>query len=176
MALIRRASGTRPMPSTEPSADGRVGSSAVTTRPVYVYVEPGTYRISNPIQLLVSTYLVGDALSIPTLQADANLAHPVIVGYDNGQGDLSATKNFYMGLRNFKINTTAIANATNAVAIDWSVSQGCSLTNVNIVMPEKSNHVGISMSSVGSGTLISDSVSPDLGNEARWSCTPLSPL
>ncbi len=141
-------------------ADGNRTANTVTTRPAYIYVEPGTYLISASIQMLVSTFLVGDPLNVPTLVAHHDLgSRPVIIGYDEYQGDLGATKNFYMTVRNLRIDTRAIPSQTIAVAMDWSVSQGCSLSNIDISMLESSSHVGITMNNGGSGTLIADSVS-----------------
>ncbi|KAF6845233.1 putative exo-beta-1,3-glucanase [Colletotrichum musicola] len=135
----------------------RTGNT-VTTRPAYVYVPPGRYRIKKPINMLVMTYLVGDALNPPTLVADPALgSKPVIDGYDEFQGDGSATKNFYMAVRNLVIDTTEIGTGVQAVGMDWSVSQGCSLNNVKIRMPNFSSHIGITMNAGGSGILISDS-------------------
>ncbi|KAK1445323.1 hypothetical protein CCUS01_12649 [Colletotrichum cuscutae] len=134
----------------------RTGNT-VTTRPAYIYVPPGRYRIKKPIQMLVTTYLVGDALNPPVLIADPALGEqPVINGYDSHQGDGSATKNFYMAVRNLVIDTTEIGTGVAAVGMDWSVSQGCSLTNVKVRMPNFSSHVGVTMAQGGSGILISD--------------------
>ncbi|KAK2035873.1 pectin lyase-like protein [Colletotrichum somersetense] len=135
----------------------RTGNT-VTTRPAYVYIPPGRYRIKKPIQMLVTTYLIGDALNPPVLIADPALGNqPVINGYDSHQGDGSATKNFYMAVRNVVIDTNEIDTGVQAVGIDWSVSQGCSLSNVKIRMPNFSSHIGITMNAGGSGILISDS-------------------
>jgi glucan 1,3-beta-glucosidase len=107
----------------------------------------------------VSTYLVGDALNPPTLVADPALGgRPVINAYDDLQGMGSSTKNFYMAVRNLVIDTTGIATDVEAVGLDYSVSQGCSLNNVRIRMPNYSSHVGITMKSNGSGVIISDCV------------------
>ncbi|KAF5486932.1 Glucan endo-1,3-beta-glucosidase [Colletotrichum siamense] len=135
----------------------RTGNT-VTTRPAYVYIPPGKYRIKKSIQMLVTTYLIGDAVNPPTLIADSALGtSPVINGYDSHQGDGSATKNFYMAVRNIVIDTNEIGTGVQAVGLDWSVSQGCSLTNVKIRMPNYSSHIGITMNAGGSGILISDS-------------------
>jgi glucan 1,3-beta-glucosidase len=116
--------------------------------------------IKKPIQLLVSTFLIGDPLNLPTLIAHGALqSNPVINGYDAYQGEGSSTKNFYMAVRNLKIDTTGIDAGQQIRVMDWSVSQGCSLTNVQIIMPENSEHVGITMLYAGSGIIISDSVS-----------------
>lgn len=111
--------------------------------------------------MLVNTFLIGDPLDPPTLIAAPSLgSNPVILGYDSNQGQGSATKNFYMAVRNLIIKTTSIPASTTAVALDWSVAQGCSLTNMQFIMPDSSNHIGVNMSQESSGTIISDSVGP----------------
>ncbi|KAK3378111.1 pectate lyase superfamily protein-domain-containing protein [Podospora didyma] len=132
-------------------------ANTVTTLPAYIYVPPGKYRIKKPIEMLVNTFLIGDALDLPTLIADPALeASFVISGYDAYQGEGSANKNFFMAVRNLRIDMTEIGSIVNATAIDWSVSQGCSLTNIHIKMAPSSNHTGISMQNGGSGNVISD--------------------
>ena len=120
--------------------------------------------------MLVNTWLVGDPLNMPTFVADSSLGtDPIIYGYDPNQGSGSATKNFYMAVRNIILDTRSISTSTNAVALNWAVSQGCSLYNVQFVMPDFSNHIGVTMQSDsggGSGTIISDCVS--------GSCSPFS--
>jgi glucan 1,3-beta-glucosidase len=96
-------------------------------------------------------------LSPPTLVADPGLGdRPVINGYDDHRGEGSSTKNFYIAVRNLNIDTTGVASNVGARAINWSVSQGCSLTNVHITMPSSSEHTGITMDMGGSGKIISD--------------------
>ncbi|KAK3988327.1 glucan 1,3-beta-glucosidase [Cladorrhinum sp. PSN332] len=133
-------------------------ANTVTTLPGYIYVPPGTYLISSPINLLVNTYLVGDAVNPPTLIGDPSLLgdKPVINAYDPYQGEGSANKNFYISLRNFKIDTTRVSPAVQAKGINWSVSQGCSLAHVEVVMPPGSAHKGIVMDPGGSGAVIAD--------------------
>ncbi|KAK0616110.1 pectate lyase superfamily protein-domain-containing protein [Bombardia bombarda] len=135
----------------------RTGNN-VTLHPAYIYVPPGTYLIKRSIQMLVNTFLIGDALNPPTLVADPTLGtNPAINGYDGYQGEGSANKNFYMAVRNFNIDTTMVNAGIHARAMDWSVSQGCSLTNVHIKMPSgPSNHTGLTMEKGGSGVIISD--------------------
>ncbi|KAH6655747.1 pectate lyase superfamily protein-domain-containing protein [Truncatella angustata] len=138
------------------NAWNRTGNT-VTTMPAYVYVPPGKYRIKSSIQMLVSTYLIGDAINPPTLIADPELnTAPVIHGYDKYQGDGSATKNFYMAVRNLIVDTSEIDASTRAVGVEWSVSQGCSLNNIEVIMPDSSNHIGITMDEGGSGVIIAD--------------------
>ncbi|KAL2137570.1 hypothetical protein VTI28DRAFT_9036 [Corynascus sepedonium] len=132
-------------------------ANTVTTLPAYIYVPPGTYLIKKPIQMLVNTFLIGDPLHPPTLVGDPALeSDPVIRGFDSHQGKAGSSKNFYMAVRNLRIDTTKMPSNIAASAIDWSVSQGCSLTNVHIRMPPSSGHIGITMNEGGSGTIISD--------------------
>ncbi|KAK4141281.1 glucan 1,3-beta-glucosidase [Dichotomopilus funicola] len=138
------------------NAWNRTGNT-VTTMPAYVYIPPGEYLINGSIQMLVNTYLVGDAVDLPKLVAHHTMwEDPVILGYDAYQGEGGSTKNFYMAVRNLHINTTTVPLGARARAIEWSVSQGCSLTNVHVTMAHGAAHVGVSMDHGGSGTIISD--------------------
>ena len=118
------------------------------------------------INLLVNTFLVGDPLNPPRFVADSSLGtDPIIYGFDPNQGSGAATKNFYMAVRNIILDTTSIDVNTKGVALNWAVSQGCSLYNVQFVMPDYSQHIGVTMTSPtslggggGSGTIISDCV------------------
>lgn len=122
---------------------------------------PGTYRIAKPIKLLAGTFLIGDALEPPTLLADPSLGtDPVIDAHDDHLWEGERTvKSLYIVVRNFKIDTTAVENDTGARAMDWSVDQGCSLVNVQFVMPKGSKHTGLTMERGGSGLVIADCVS-----------------
>ncbi|KAK4177847.1 family 55 putative glycoside hydrolase [Triangularia setosa] len=144
-------------------SSGNRTNNTVTTLPAYVSLPPGTYLVTSPIQLLVATYLVGSPAPFePTiLKAAPELGtEPVILGYDPYQGEGSANKNFYIALRNVVIDTTAIPGETPARAIEWSVSQGSSLTNVKIFMPKGEGvvrHRGITMDfGGGSGKIMSE--------------------
>lgn len=124
-----------------------------------IYVPAGTYKISASIQMLVQTMLVGDPLNMPTLKADASLGNrPIIEGFDQSRG-LQSTTNFWIGIRNIKLDTTAVNANTAAVALNWPVSQACQLTNVDFIMPNFSQHIGLTMRGGGSGTIMQDLVS-----------------
>ncbi|KAK1754506.1 glucan 1,3-beta-glucosidase [Echria macrotheca] len=138
------------------NAWSRAGNT-VTTRPAYVYIPPGTYLIKQSVQMLVNTFLIGDAANLPVLIADPALDdNPVVYGYDDLQGNNGATKNFYMAVRNLRIDTSRISSNVQAKAMEWSVSQSCSLSNIHVVMPEGSRHTGIAMNRGGSPLIISD--------------------
>lgn len=59
------------------------------------------------------------------------------------------------------IDTTGVEKSEEVVGVDWSVSQGCSFSNVHFVMPRggENKHVGIAMGQVGSGVVVGDCVS-----------------
>jgi hypothetical protein len=62
-------------------------------------------------------------------------------------------------LKNVIIDTTSIDKNRGLVALNWSVAQGCGLTNVQIIMPNDSTgHVGISLDG-GSTIAVTDVVS-----------------
>ncbi|KAI9857964.1 MAG: hypothetical protein M1813_007933 [Trichoglossum hirsutum] len=134
-----------------------------TNTPALVYIPAGTYRITSSIKLLMNTILIGDPLHMPVLKADANLGtNAIIYAYDS-RAD-SATTQFYKGIRNIIFDTTAVSTGTEANALNWPVSQACSLFNVNFRMPNNSGHIGIIMAGVtgsgevqgGSGTIMGD--------------------
>jgi glucan 1,3-beta-glucosidase len=76
-----------------------------------IYIPAGTYLIEGTIQLFVNTQIIGDAINFPTLKASSSAANGSVVvsGFDPGQG---STTNFYLGIRNVNIDTTA-ANVDN---------------------------------------------------------------
>lgn len=137
-----------------------------TTAPALIYVPAGTYKISKSVKMLVGTMMIGDPLNKPVLKADANLGtNPIIDGFDSSRF-LVSTTNFFIGIKNIKLDTTSINTNTPAVALNWPVSQATQLYNVDFNMPNFSKHVGITMdggsSGGGSGTILSDLVHPPL--------------
>jgi len=81
----------------------------------------------------------------------------VVNGHDDGQ---PSTNNFYIGIRNVRIDTTAVPASQEIYGLNWAVSQATSLINVHFQMPEDSEHVGIEMdggeSGGGSGLFMGD--------------------
>ena len=115
--------------------------------------------LSSTMQLLINTQIVGDALDLPTLKASSSMANGSIVvnGHDDGQ---PSTNNFYIGIRNVNIDTTAVPFDHEIYGLNWAVSQATNLMNVHFQMPEGSEHVGIEMdggeSGGGSGLFMGD--------------------
>jgi glucan 1,3-beta-glucosidase len=96
---------------------------------------------------------------MPTLKATASFptGSMVVNGYDDGQ---PSTTNFYIGIRNVKIDTTSVLARQETYGLNWAVSQATNLINVHFEMPEGSEHVGIEMdggeSGGGSGLFMGD--------------------
>lgn len=115
--------------------------------------------LSSTVQLLINTQIIGDALDLPILKASSSMENGSVVinGYDNGQPSLN---NFYIGIRNVNIDTTAVPVDHETFGLNWAVSQATNLINVHFQMPEGSEHVGIEMdggeSGGGSGLFMGD--------------------
>lgn len=81
----------------------------------------------------------------------------VVNGNDDGQ---PSTNNFYIGIRNVNIDTTAISSSQQVYVLNWAVSQATNLINVHFKMPSGSEHVGIEMdggdTGGGSGLFMGD--------------------
>lgn len=117
-------------------------SYGTTGQPAIVYLPPGTYLMTGSLQLYVGTVLVGDPINPPTLKAASNFPNDHIVyGKDPNQG---GTVNFYIGIKNLIIDSTAIDPSTSIALLDWTVSQATQLANVVFNMPDNSSgHVGV---------------------------------
>ena len=155
-----------------------LGCDSSTTTPALVYFPPGTYSISSPIVMYYYTQLVGDALTLPTIQAAALFTGGWLIDSDpyipngNGANWYTNQNNFYRQVRNFNIDTTLLP-ATSAIAgIHWQVAQATSLQNLvfNLNQSPETAHQGIFMDN-GSGGFMSDlifnggSVGAFLGNQ-----------
>jgi glucan 1,3-beta-glucosidase len=106
--------------------------------------------MGSPIQLFVDTVLLGDPISRPTLKASINYTGSYLVyGKDPG---LDSTINFYVGIKNLVLDSTAVNPATSFTLLDWSVSQATQLTNTAFHMSPGSAHTGVSTPEGGSGT------------------------
>lgn len=117
------------------SSGGRCGfgceSSTVT--PALVYFPPGTYLVSKPIIQYYYTQLVGDAISPPTIKADAAFSGMAVIDSDPYEDDGTNwwvnQNNFFRQVRNFVIDITAQPLSSGA-CIHWQVAQATSLQNI----------------------------------------------
>lgn len=122
--------------------------SSTTTTPAVVYFPAGTYSISGSILPAYYTQLIGDASNPPTLKATANFAGFGLIDGDHyytSSLNWGATNVFFRQVRNFVIDTTAIAPGTAATGIHWPTAQATSLQNIKFNMPTDSSvvHVGL---------------------------------
>jgi glucan 1,3-beta-glucosidase len=113
-----------------------------TGQPAVIYIPSGTYLMTGSLQLYVGTLLVGDPINPPVLKAAANFPNDhIIYGKDPNQ---DGTVNFYIGLKNIIIDSTAVNPSQNIALLDWTVSQATQLANVEFNMPDFSTgHVGV---------------------------------
>lgn len=125
-----------------------------TGAPAVVYFPSGTYAMKKSIQSYVDTVIMGNPNNRPTLKALSSFSDSTIIyGKDPG---FDATINFYQGIKNLIIDSTAVSNNTAITLLDWSVSQATQLTNVLFNMPDYSLHTGVSTPEGGSGTYMGD--------------------
>ncbi|KAH8777176.1 pectate lyase superfamily protein-domain-containing protein [Hyaloscypha sp. PMI_1271] len=152
---------------------GRQNHDGGTTRkPALVYFPSGTYMVNTTIQMWLMTQIVGNPLNPPRLKATSTFSSSfpissgssteinlLLNGWDLTDG---STLNFYIGVRNIILDTTCFPASGQMTALNWAVSQGTSLYNVQINMPDSSQHYGIEMLSNtgccggGSGTMLGD--------------------
>ena len=53
------------------------------------------------------------------------------------------TTNFYIGMKNVVLDSTALNSSLSIALLDWGVSQATQLSNVAFNMPTSSAHVGL---------------------------------
>jgi glucan 1,3-beta-glucosidase len=115
-----------------------------TGTPALVYLPSGTYKISSAIQVLINTVIVGNPLAKPVIKPTDSLDGSTAINATDGS--TQGTNNFYMAIRNIEIDTTGMTASMSVNALNWGVSQGTSLSNVDFTMPfGDTAHVGIVM-------------------------------
>ncbi|KAI1823550.1 glycoside hydrolase family 55 protein [Xylaria intraflava] len=126
----------------------------LASQPRVVYIPPGTYEISETIEMNTDTILMGDATDPPVLKPAPGFTSQILVnGEDpatNGAGELS----FAVGLKNLILDTTSIAADQPFVALYWGVAQAAQLQNVKITMPGSVNGNGHSGIHLGRGSTL----------------------
>ncbi|KAJ9226453.1 CAZyme family GH55 [Paecilomyces variotii] len=136
--------------------DRTTNSTGTTTKPAIVYLPSGTYLMQASIQLFVGTVIVGDPINPPVLKASSNFPDDHIVyGKDP---NLGGTVNFYIGIKNIVIDSTAVEPSQSLALLDWTVSQATQITNVMFNMPLGSTgHTGLTTDyGYNSNTILGD--------------------
>lgn len=128
-----------------------------------MYFPPGTYLITNAIQMYYYTQLVGDAVTLPTIKAGANFQGTWMLDSDpyipdgNGANWYTNQNNFFRQVRNFILDTTMQPSTSTIACIHWQVAQATSLQNIVFNMLPSSKHQGVFMDN-GSGGFMTDLV------------------
>ncbi|KAI1083796.1 glycoside hydrolase family 55 protein [Whalleya microplaca] len=136
-------------------AKRNTSSLGTTGQPAVVYLPKGIYVLENPIQFFVGMILMGDPTDPPTIKAAGNFSGDyMIYAKDPNQG---STTNFYIGMKNVIVDSTAFDKDRNLTLVDWSVSQACQLANVRFNMPyDSKGHIGVAMPEGGSALIMED--------------------
>ena len=130
-----------------------------TTRPSYVYVPAGTYKITATLPLTFYTQLVGEHDNRPRLVAHGSKYSVLDAGIDEGPGHgwfgNVNQNNFYHQLRNMVID---LQHCSSCVGLHWQVSQATNVVNVEFVLgPSSSSNTGLVMEN-GSGGYFGDMI------------------
>ena len=130
-----------------------------TTRPSYVYVPAGTYKITATLPLTFYTQLVGEHDTRPRLVAHGSKYSVLDAGIDEGPGHgwfgNVNQNNFYHQLRNMVID---LQHCSSCVGLHWQVSQATNVVNVEFVLgPSSSSNTGLVMEN-GSGGYFGDMI------------------
>lgn len=143
------------------NTDGIGGSregKGSTNMPAEVFLPGGVYTLGSTLTLRLGTIIVGDPLNRPIIKASPDFVGTSLV---NGQDPASGHPEtvFMVAMRNVILDTTAIDGSYTFTALQWGIAQGCSLSNVDINMPQgSSGHIGIHLNG-GSTIAVTDVVS-----------------
>jgi glucan 1,3-beta-glucosidase len=126
-----------------------------TGQPAVVYFPAGTYLVKSPLKNYIGTVLMGDPTNRPTIKAAASFTSTYLLnGVDPRYSGLVA---FYHEIKNLILDSTAMPATKSITLLQWSVSQGCQLSNVMFNMPVGSTtHSGIATPGTGSPLIIND--------------------
>lgn len=120
------------------------GCNGSSTKNAIIYFPPGTYVVSQSIDVYFGTQLIGDANSPPLIKASSRFLGLGVFSTDKYTGDgLGAdgkdnewyinTANFYRQMRNFRIDTTATRAASHVCGLHYQVAQATSLQNIEFI-------------------------------------------
>ena len=123
-----------------------------TGAPAVIYFPEGTYLMGEPVLSYIQTFFIGNPINRPVLKVSSSFKNTTLL-YLSDFG-LVAPDNFYTGIKNLVLDSTAFSPSTALTLMDWSVSQATQLTNVLFKMPSSSQHTGVSTPEGGSGTIM----------------------
>jgi hypothetical protein len=103
--------------------------------------------------MYIFTQLVGNPLDMPVIKADSSFTGLYLLdGFPSPvNSTIVTTIVFYMQLRNFVFDTTAINAQSTVACINWATAQAVTLSNNHLIMPPGSMHQGIAMNGTNGG-------------------------
>jgi glucan 1,3-beta-glucosidase len=126
---------------------------AKSLKPALIYVPSGTYRITSTLKMYIFTQLVGNPLDMPVIKADSTFTGRYLLdGFPAPvNSTMVTTIVFYMQLRNFVFDTTAVDPRSTVACINWATAQAVTLSNNHLIMTPGSMHQGIAMNGTNGG-------------------------
>ncbi|KAL7931284.1 glycoside hydrolase family 55 protein [Trichoderma chlorosporum] len=120
----------------------------LASQPRVVYIPPGTYTLSQTLNMRTDTILMGDATNPPVIKAAAGFSGQYLVNGQDPSTGVSGELSFAVGLKNLVLDTTAVSGTSSISALYWGVAQACQLQNIKIVLAPSSGgkgHTGIQL-------------------------------
>ncbi|QYT06245.1 Laminarinase [Trichoderma simmonsii] len=120
----------------------------LASQPRVVYIPPGTYTLSQTLNMRTDTILMGDATNPPIIKAAAGFSGNYLVNGQDPSTGVSGELSFAVGLKNLVLDTTAVSGTSSISALYWGVAQAAQLQNVKIVLAPSSGgkgHTGIQL-------------------------------
>ncbi|KAI4148090.1 MAG: hypothetical protein LQ340_005247 [Diploschistes diacapsis] len=135
------------------------GCTSSSTTPAVIYFPEGTYILSSPINQAYYTQLIGNPNNPPTLKATGGFNGFGVIDADpyyTQNLNWGATNVFYRQIRNFVIDTTAVASSSSMNGIHWPTAQATSIQNVvfELSAAAGTQHVGLFIESGSAGALM----------------------
>lgn len=120
----------------------------LASQPRVVYIPPGTYTLSQTLNMRTDTILMGDATNPPIIKAASGFSGNYLVNGQDPSTGVSGELSFAVGLKNLVLDTTAVSGTSSISALYWGVAQAAQLQNVKIVLAPSSGgkgHTGIQL-------------------------------
>ncbi|KAJ5379950.1 uncharacterized protein N7496_002378 [Penicillium cataractarum] len=132
------------------------GCFSSTTTPAVVYFPSGSYVISAPIFDYYNTIIIGNPNSLPVIKASSGFKGGYLIDgdpYFSADPNWPATTVFWRQVRNFVLDTTAVAAGTQISGIHWPTAQATSLQNIvfQLSADQGTEHQGIFCESGSAG-------------------------
>ena len=105
------------------AGDGDRHQQWLASQPRVVYIPPGTYELSNTLNMHTDTILMGDATDPPVIKAASGFSDDVLLNGQDPSTGVSGEISFAVGLKNLILDTTAVDAGSSLTALYWGVAQ-----------------------------------------------------